>query len=109
MSVTLRLARHGRTKSPFYRIVAADKQNRRDGRFLEIVGLYNPMVNPPFVKFHEEKLKSWISLGAQTSDVVKDLLKKSFPGFLEAKEKGRLDKIKAARKKRKERAKARAK
>ena len=77
MSVKIRLRRMGAKKAPFYRIVVADSRYPRDGRFIEEVGFYNPMTNPAEVKIDAEKAKKWISNGAQPTDTVRDLLKKS--------------------------------
>ena len=76
MSVKLRSQRFGSKKSPFYRIVATDSRNPRDGRFIEIVGTYNPLTNPATIKFDEEKVLSWLSKGAKPTDTVKSLLSK---------------------------------
>jgi small subunit ribosomal protein S16 len=67
----------GAKKAPHYRIVVADSRYPRDGRFIEEVGYYNPMTNPAEVKIDAEKAKKWISNGAQPTDTVRDLLKKS--------------------------------
>ena len=77
MSVKMRLRRMGAKKAPHYRIVIADSRYPRDGRFIEEVGYYNPMTNPAEVKIDAEKAKKWISNGAQPTDTVRDLLKKS--------------------------------
>lgn len=103
MAVTLRLARHGQKKRPFYRIVAAEKQARRDGRFIEIVGNYDPLTTPPTVNLKEEKVRRWISVGAQVSASVGTLLKKHFPNLLEERKSRQREKIVAARKARKTR------
>lgn len=108
MAVVLRLARVGKHKAPAYRIVATDKQNRRDGRFLEVVGSYAPVANPAKVILKEDLIKKWVLTGAEPSEVVANLIKKNIPGFLEAREEHRVKKIQDARRKRKERAKARA-
>jgi small subunit ribosomal protein S16 len=71
MSVKIRLARHGAKKRPFYRIVVADEDCRRDGRFLEIVGTYNPLPDPADVTLKEERVKYWIGQGAIPTDTVK--------------------------------------
>ena len=76
MSVKLRSQRFGSKKSPFYRIVVTDSRNPRDGRFIEIVGTYNPLTNPATIKFDEEKVLSWLSKGAKPTDTVKFLLSK---------------------------------
>ncbi|NLC41904.1 MAG: 30S ribosomal protein S16 [Erysipelothrix sp.] len=74
MAVKLRLKRMGAKKSPFYRIVAADSRSPRDGRFIEIIGYYNPLANPVEVSIDEEKAIKWLSTGAQPSDTVRTLL-----------------------------------
>ena len=77
MAIKMRLRRMGAKKAPHYRIVVADSRYPRDGRFIEEVGYYNPMTNPAEVKIDAEKAKKWISNGAQPTDTVRDLLKKS--------------------------------
>lgn len=109
MAVVLRLARLGKHKSPAYRVVATDKQNKRDGRFLEVLGTYNPLSNPARVTLKEDLIKKWLGQGAKPTDVVRSLIKKAMPGIVEAREEHQLKKIQDARKKRKQRAKARAK
>ena len=76
MSVKIRLARHGAKKRPFYRIVVADSKSPRDGRFLENVGTYNPVLDPAEVVLKKERIKYWIDKGAILTDTVKRLLKK---------------------------------
>lgn len=76
MAVKIRLRRMGAKKAPFYRIVVADSRYPRDGRFIEEIGYYNPMVEPSEIKVDSEKAKKWISNGAQPTDTVKELLKK---------------------------------
>lgn len=76
MSVKIRLSRHGAKKKPFYRIVVADSESPRDGRFLENVGTYNPLVDPAQVVLKQERIQYWIDQGAIPSDTVKSLLKK---------------------------------
>jgi small subunit ribosomal protein S16 len=76
MSVKIRLARHGSKKRPYYRIVVADSESPRDGRFLENVGTYNPLVDPAEVSLRQERIKYWIDQGAIPTDTVKSLLKK---------------------------------
>ncbi|MCK5762023.1 MAG: 30S ribosomal protein S16 [Candidatus Izimaplasma sp.] len=73
MAVKLRLQRHGSKKRPFYRIVAADSRSPRDGRYLEIIGTYDPTKNPVAVKIDEEKANKWLSVGAKPTDTVKNL------------------------------------
>ena len=75
--VKIRLRRMGAKKAPYYRIVVADSRYPRDGRFIEEIGFYNPMVEPAEVKVDAEKAKKWIANGAQPTDTVKDILKKS--------------------------------
>lgn len=77
MAVKIRLKRIGAKKSPFYRIVVADSRYPRDGRFIEEIGTYNPLVNPAEVKVDGEKVTTWIKNGAQPTDTVKSLLKKA--------------------------------
>ncbi len=81
MAVKLRLKRMGSKKKPFYRIVAADSRSPRDGRFIEVVGTYNPIMEPAEVKIDEELANKWLDNGAQPTDTVRDLLKKQ--GILE--------------------------
>jgi small subunit ribosomal protein S16 len=76
MSVKIRLARHGAKKRPFYRIVVADSKSPRDGKFLENVGTYNPVLDPAEVVLKQERIKYWIDQGAIITDTVKSLLKK---------------------------------
>jgi small subunit ribosomal protein S16 len=75
MAVKIRLARHGAKKRPFYRIVVADSESPRDGRFLEIVGTYDPLPDPVKVTLKEERLKYWMDQGAKPTDTVRTLLK----------------------------------
>ena len=104
MSVSLKLARHGQTKRPFYRIVATERLGRRDGRFIEVVGTYNTVTEPAQIMFKEEKIRKWIEVGAQPTETVRRLIIKNIPGLVEAKEKSKKDKLVAARKARKARA-----
>ncbi len=76
MAVKIRLARRGAKKKPFYRIVAADSEYPRDGRFLETLGTYDPMVDPAAVTLKEDRIKYWMGEGAQPTTTVKSLLKK---------------------------------
>ena len=76
MAVKIRLRRMGAKKSPFYRIVVADSRYPRDGRFIEEIGTYNPVVTPIEVKIDADKAKQWLGNGAQPTDTVKALLKK---------------------------------
>lgn len=74
MSVSIRLVRMGKKRQAYYRIVSADSRRSRDGRFLEIVGTYNPITKPALIKIHEDKMTKWLDEGAQPSDTVKSLL-----------------------------------
>ena len=74
MAVKIRLARHGAKKRPYYRIVVADSRARRDGRFIEEVGRYNPCAEPAVVSFDLEKVDAWLKNGAQPTDTVARLL-----------------------------------
>jgi small subunit ribosomal protein S16 len=76
MSVKIRLARHGAKKRPFYRIVVADSECRRDGRYLEKVGTYNPLPEQAEVTIKDERVKYWMDQGAIPTDTVKSILKK---------------------------------
>ena len=76
MSVKIRLARHGAKKRPFYRIVVANTESPRDGRFLETLGTYNPLTEPSQVTLKEERVRHWIDQGAVPTTTVKSLLKK---------------------------------
>ena len=77
MATTIRLTRMGRKKRPFYRVVVADSRMPRDGRFIEILGVYDPLAETPVIKIDENKALNWLSKGAQVSDTVKQLFKKS--------------------------------
>jgi len=76
MAVKIRLKRMGAKKNPFYRVVVADSRYPRDGRFIEEIGTYNPVVEPAQVNIDAEKAQKWIKNGAQPTDTVKSLLKK---------------------------------
>ena len=76
MSVKIRLARHGAKKKPYYRIVVASSDAPRDGRFLELVGTYDPLKNPPVVTLKHNRVKEWIEKGATPSATVKSILNK---------------------------------
>ena len=77
MAVKMRLRRMGAKKAPFYRVVVADSRYPRDGRFIEEIGTYNPLTEPAEIKIDAEKAKKWLGNGAQPTDTVKVLLKKS--------------------------------
>jgi small subunit ribosomal protein S16 len=74
LAVKIRLARHGAKKAPFYRVVVADGRARRDGRFIEIVGRYNPRSNPSLVEIDLEKVDAWLAKGAQPTEAVEKLI-----------------------------------
>ena len=77
MAVKIRLTRMGKKKHPFYRVVVADQRSRRDGAPIEEIGYYNPMTNPAEIKIDAEKANKWLANGAQPTETVKSLLKKS--------------------------------
>ncbi len=77
MAVKMRLTRIGAKKAPFYRVIVADGRAPRDGRFIDEVGTYNPLTNPSEIKIDAEKAKTWLKNGAQPTETVKVLLKKS--------------------------------
>ena len=77
MAVKMRLRRRGMKKAPFYRVIVADSRSPRDGRFIEEIGYYNPLTEPAEIKIDAEKAKKWIANGAQPTETVKSLLKKS--------------------------------
>lgn len=76
MAVKIRMARHGTTNRPFYRIVAADSGSPRDGRYIELLGTYDPIREPAAVTLKPDRIKYWLSVGAKPSDTVASLLKK---------------------------------
>lgn len=75
MAVKLRLTRVGSKKNPIYRVVAADARSPRDGRFLDIVGRYNPQTNPSTIELDDTKIKDWLGKGAQPTEAVARLIK----------------------------------
>jgi small subunit ribosomal protein S16 len=77
MAVRIRLTRLGRKKQPFYRIIVADSESKRDGKFLDIVGTYDPLQDPAVIKIDNSKLEDWMSKGALPTTTVKSLLKKA--------------------------------
>ena len=76
MAVKIRLSRQGRKKAPFYRLVVADSRSPRDGKFIELIGTYNPMTDPASVAINEERALYWLKNGALPSDTARGLLKK---------------------------------
>lgn len=103
MAVTLRLARRGQKKRAFYRIVATERLERRDGGFIEILGHYNPMTDPPTVFLKEDRIKRWIEVGAQTTAIVRNMIVRNIPGLIEAREEHQRSKIQDRRRRRKAR------
>ena len=77
MAVKLRLMRMGAKKKPFYRIVAADSRTKRDGKYIELIGTYNPVTQPAEIKINEEVALKWLSTGAIPTDTVKSLFTKT--------------------------------
>ena len=77
MAVKMRLTRIGAKKAPFYRVIVADSRSPRDGRFIDTIGTYNPLTTPVEIKIDAEKAKKWLGHGAQPTETVKALLKKS--------------------------------
>ena len=77
MAVKIRLKRLGAKKTPFYRVVVADERSPRDGKFIEEIGYYNPLTNPVDIKIDADKAQKWIKNGAQPTETVRSLLKKS--------------------------------
>ncbi len=75
MSVRIRLTRKGTKKKPFYRIVAADIESPRDGRFLELLGTYNPMVEPAAITLKQDRINYWLGEGAKPSTTVQSIFK----------------------------------
>ncbi len=75
--VKIRLRRMGSKKNAFYRVVVADSRSPRDGRFIEELGYYNPLTNPATIKINEEQAKKWIAEGAQPTETVRSIFKKS--------------------------------
>lgn len=77
MAVKIRLKRIGAKKAPFYRVVVADERSPRDGKFIEEIGYYNPLTNPADIKINAEKATKWLNDGAQPTETVRTLLKKT--------------------------------
>ena len=80
MAVRMRLARVGSKKNPIYRVVVADSRSPRDGRFIEIIGRYNPQTHPSTIELDQAKVKDWLAKGAQPSSAVARLIKVSATG-----------------------------
>ena len=77
MAVKIRLRRMGAKKAPFYRVIVADERSPRDGKFIDEIGYYNPLRDPAEIKIDAEKAEKWLNDGAQPTETVKSLLKKS--------------------------------
>ena len=77
--LAIRLTRMGAKKRPFYRVVVAEKRGKRDGRFVEIVGHYNPCREPLELKLNHERIEYWLKCGAQPTETVRNLIRKSTP------------------------------
>ena len=77
MAVKIRLKRLGSKKNPFYRVVVADERSPRDGKFIDEIGYYNPLTNPADIKIDAEKATKWLGNGAQPTETVRTLLKKT--------------------------------
>ncbi|HWQ24171.1 MAG TPA: 30S ribosomal protein S16 [Gaiellaceae bacterium] len=79
MAVKIRLTRVGSKKNPIYRVVVADSRSPRDGRFIEIVGRYNPQTDPSTIELDREKIAGWLAKGAQPTEPVARLIKRAMP------------------------------
>lgn len=77
MAVKMRLKRMGAKKAPFYRVVVADSRSPRDGKFIELIGTYNPLTTPAEIKINEELALAWLAKGAIPTDTVKNILSKA--------------------------------
>lgn len=99
MAVVIRLRRAGSRKRPFYHMVVADSRMRRDGRFIEAVGYYNPMSRPELIEFSEERIGEWIRKGAKPSETVDQLMKRKKKGGTPTSQKERKRSAQAAGKK----------
>jgi len=77
MAVRIRLTRFGRKKKPFYRIIVADSESKRDGKFLDIIGTYDPLKDPAVININNDKLQEWLGRGALPTTTVKSLIKKT--------------------------------
>jgi small subunit ribosomal protein S16 len=104
VAVTLRLQRLGNRNRPFYRIVATDGANPRDGKYLEVIGTYNTLTDPPTVSLKEDRVKDRVAKGAIVTETVSKIIKKNIPNLLEDVANRRRAKIQARRKARKTRA-----
>ena len=96
MAVKIRLARHGAKKRPYYRVVVADGRMPRDGRYIELVGRYNPLSNPKVIDINLEKVDEWIAKGAQPTNTVAHLIEVAKSGQPAVEKKAKLSKKAAA-------------
>lgn len=97
MAVKIRLARHGAKKRPYYRVVVADGRMPRDGRYIELVGRYNPLTNPKVIDINLEKVDEWIAKGAQPTNTVAHLIEIAKSGQPAVEKKAKLSKKAAAK------------
>ncbi|WP_273394915.1 30S ribosomal protein S16 [Thermophilibacter mediterraneus] len=97
MAVKIRLARHGAKKRPYYRVVVADGRMPRDGRYIELVGRYNPLTSPKVIDINLEKVDEWISKGAQPTNAVAHLIDVARSGEPAVEKKAKLSKKAAAK------------
>ena len=104
MSVVIRLSRHGKKKMPFYRMVAADKEMKRDGRYLELLGTVNPLTEPATIALKEDRIRYWLGVGAKPSTSCQTVIERILPGHYKAMVTNQRAKIIASRKARKARA-----
>jgi small subunit ribosomal protein S16 len=109
VAVRIRLARHGKTKKPFYRIVATDSQMRRSGRYLEQLGTLETLNDPPTITLKQDRVEYWLSVGARPTHTTATWIEKVMPGHLSKLEDNQLAKIRARRSARKARSKAKGK
>lgn len=97
MAVKIRLARHGAKKRPYYRVVVADGRMPRDGRYIELVGRYNPLTNPKTIEIDLEKVDAWIAKGAQPSNAAAHLIEVARNGQPVVEKKTKISKKAAAK------------
>ena len=97
MAVKIRLARHGAKKRPYYRVVVADGRMPRDGRYIELVGRYNPLTNPKVIDINLEKVDEWVSKGAQPTNAVAHLIEVARNGQPAVEKKAKISKKAAAK------------
>lgn len=103
MAVHIRLARFGRKKHPFYRLVAADKDASRDGRYIEVLGTIDPVSEPNKIDIKQDRVKHWVSVGAQLTETAYQFVEKEIPGYVSgvlSERKKKVQEKRSARKKR---------